>query len=139
MAGKSGAGTYPIWGTGWFLNLGATDYNDTVSFGCYQQPAPWWGGFIGFGATGSSTGYTMGMNGWVHLQICRQGTRIYTHLNGSPRQGVTVDPTFSMERPGTEIGTIELGNMNGYMEDFYINRGYAEVAERSTFSTASLG
>ena len=123
---------------GWFLTIGTTGYTDAITFGSYAPNVyGQWGGQYNFGI--NNTAQVMNIGQWYHLSVCRRGTQIYTHMNGTFRNAYTIASTLSMDNPVVSTGSITIEQGNFYLEDLYINRGTAEWNPNQNYTAPNRG
>jgi hypothetical protein len=108
-------GSTVLSGTGWDISLGNTFYNDAADFALGNQWARHWGGSVGWGVL------TKGV--WHHLSVSRSGTTLYTHLNGTLRDTITIEADARLEADAT-TSILTVGNFApAYIDDLRITVG----------------
>jgi hypothetical protein len=86
---------------------------------------------------------TLSTGTWYHIAVCRSGTSTKMFINGTQSGSTYTDSTnylVGANRPALGVNAFQLnvGFMNGYIDDFRITKGYARYTANFTPPTAAL-
>ena len=90
------------------------------------------------------TGSTLSTGQWYHIALARSGTDTKLFLNGtqtgSTYSSDTTSYTVGANRPvmGADGANLSLNNLNGYLQDIRITKGYARYTANFTAPTAAF-
>jgi len=133
-SGSCFAGTWAASGRGWIWLSNPTQYGLVYSTN-------------GTNETAIYSTYTIPLNTWTHLATVRNGNTITNYANGvSIGTGSVTGVTISTPTQPLYVGankqdvdsSINNYQMNGYMNDFRITKGYARYTANFTPPTAAL-